>query len=193
MKKMMIVVLVLAVATMAMAQKITEAKVYSGEGALSSGLGGAVTMIDSAKNVMLLAEFNSTLGQFIFLKSFSSGISIGPSFGTFYKTIWTGPFIMYTPKPAKFITLTSWWGAMTGKVLNPEWKSSFCFAYHSIDIVAGNFGAGFSVLNYLYEKPSRMPTINYSLPYGKSKIYLSATYNLTTDTPLYSTAWKYTF
>ncbi len=193
MEKMMIAMLVLAVATMAMAQKITEAKVYSGKGALSSGLGGAVTVLDSAKSTMLLAEFNSTLGQFIFTKSFSSGISVGPSFGIYYETVWAGPFITYTPNFAKFVTLTSWFGAMAGEVMKSDWEANFCFAYHAVDITCGKVGAGFSVLHYLHDKPVHVPTINYSLPYGSEKIILSAIYNLDKKTPLFMVALKHTF
>ncbi|HPA25222.1 MAG TPA: hypothetical protein PLK76_00430 [bacterium] len=193
MEKMMIAMLVLAVATMVMAQKVTDIKVSSGQSALSSGLGGAVTVLDSAKSILLMAEFNSTLGQFIFLKNLPSGISVGPSFGVYYKTVWAGPFVGYTPNFAKFVTFTSWFGVMAGEVLKPTWKANFCFAYHSVDVVAGNFGAGFSVLHYLDEKPAHMPTINYSLPCGNEKIILSATYNLDKKTPLFMAALKHTF
>lgn len=193
MKKVLVALCVLFLLTGALTSQITDVKVSSGQSALAYGTDISANITNpNDPSQMLSVEFNSTLGQAIFLKNYSSGISIGPSGGIWHNTVWVAPFISYSP--TDFITFTSWNGVISGKQQKSAWSVAFAFAYHAIDIKVKDIGVGYSILHDRQKKPMQMPSFKYTYFYSANDQFIySFTYELITDCPMHLVAYKHIF
>lgn len=172
--------------------QIASVAMYSGEGALANGFGGSVAINTQNPQQIVFLEFNSTLGQILFLKSFDSGITIGPSGGIHYKTMWFAPFFSYSP--CSSVNFTSWNGFMAGKPKEPNWQINFLFSYHAVDLNYKNIKIKYAILHYQFDKPMNMPNITYSIPLTNSDNFdISATYEITNKYPMYLVRWQHEF
>lgn len=191
--KRILTALCLLVMVVGLFAQVSDVKISSGQGALSSGLDIALNTTnpkDTTKTMTV--QFNSTLGQAIFLKNYSSGISIGPSGGIHYRTIWVAPFISYSP--FEFVTFTSWNGFTAGDPQKPNWDVKFLFAYHAIDFKIKNFEIGYALLHYIQNKAMRMPSLKYTYSFSKKDQFIySVTYELTEDFPMHLVSYKHSF
>ncbi|HPI67229.1 MAG TPA: hypothetical protein PKZ16_01655 [bacterium] len=191
MKKFLLVfvlaVVFLAGAVLAQGFRLAEAKIYSGESALSSGVGAIGTMANAHGDLLSL-EVNATLGQVVLMKKHGS-FFCGPTFGQQNNAMWVAPIAVFSPW--KFLSFTSWNGIFFGRPQHPGWDINFGFGYQAVDVSVGKLGLGYSLLHYLREKPMNLPYMKYSIPAGPAVIEVSSTYNIRDNAPMFLVAGSY--
>lgn len=194
-----IVIMALSIFQVAVAQSDVEngrkfvpnsIRVYSGESALSSGLGIACDFVAKDGSRMLSLEFNRTMSQAVYVEK-RGGLFYGGSFGRHFSTMWMAPIIMYAPWD--FLTFTSWNGFMFGQPNDPSWKPVFGFSYHAADFTFGNVGLGYSLLYYLQDEPVNCVSLKYTLKFDKLGLTPSATYNFRDQRPMFMVQGFYQF
>jgi hypothetical protein len=160
----------------------SKARVYSGQCALSSGLGGAVDFTAKDGSATFSLEFNQILGQVVYTRNVGH-FSIGPSFGQQTNAPWVAPIVVYSPW--KWVSLTTWDGIYFGKPGHPGWDTNFGFAYQAVDFSFGNFGFGYSLLHFLQEKSMSLPYAKYTWSFGNLGVDISGTYNVRNKEPMF--------
>lgn len=164
--------------------KITSLTVSSGEGALSSGIFASATIQN--QRTKLIFEICSSFFQGMY------GLKLGDLFvagsaGAFNNTMWTGPYVVWTP--SDWFSATTWEGFAWGKDGNPHMRledSHLHFAYNNIRIDYSIFYIQWSLIHFQKERPNNLPGGGFSIKLGKYKTFIGCDYSLRDDKPLYS-------
>ena len=162
--------------------QLSEVKIYSGECALSTGLGAVATMVAADGSKSLSLEVNASLGQVVYMKKVALFFG-GPTFGLQSNAMWVAPIFIFNPW--KFISFTSWEGFSAGIPRKPSWQPNFLFGYQAVDVTVGRLGFGYSLLHYLKERPMNLPYVKLTIPIGPVGIDLSATYHVRDEKPMF--------
>lgn len=173
--------------------KINSISLSTGETTLSSGLCFSVAM--SKKDLKLMADYNTILGELILFYSPTNYFSIGPSGGIFKNVLWAGPIGSFSFFKGHITTL-NWIGWALG---DPEEESTsrdflFCFSYQQISLNWKNISGYYVLQHYIRCVPESIFGLKCSFNISKSiSAFGDAAYMLHNDRIILSTGIKYEF
>lgn len=165
--------------------------IQTGETSFTSGLSFNSTL--SKKNSTLVLDFNSDLGEIIYLYSPINELSFGPSVGFFNNTLWYGP-IAELNLFNKFFRNMLWVGWSFGDTEkgNTSKDMLFCFSYWETSLNFKNTSIYYSLMKYQEEKTDQIYGIRQDFEINsKWLLNTSVGYIHFEKKPLYSIAITY--
>jgi len=200
MKKLFIIVIIIASTKLAFAQKtlistdlklgpwtLSEVGITSGKGALTSGLDTRIEFMswnDSTKVFFLQANNDRIVGNF--------GKKIGKlkilqSVGVFKNIPWTGPWLIYSNDVLDFSIWNGIGFAKTVELKAPGFSPKFFFSYEGVGLTfIKNNRIGISAMWFATEKGNWFLSYKRNINIGKySKLFAECTYNRALDIPMF--------
>lgn len=194
MKALFLISLMTLMSSISFSQSNWEMKslsIQTGETSFTTGL--SVNSILSKQNSTLILDFNSDLGEIIYLYSPVSELSFGPSVGFFNNTLWGGPIaeLSLFNKVLKNMVWFGWSFGDTEKGSTSK-DAMFCFAYQETSLNFKNTSVYYALMKYQKERTDPMYGIRQNFEINqKWLLNTSLGYIHLKRKPLYSIALTY--